>query len=184
VRGSGASGFVLQPHGGAQPFSIRRLAAADAQSYRALRLAGLRDRPEAFGASYEDEAAKPLGWFADRLEGNVVFGGWRDDSTLMGVAGLRLLGPGKSSHKAQLWGMFVLPEARGVGLATVLLAQLIKQAASAVEEVRLSVVTANAEAVRLYTKAGFTAYGLERRALKVGGLYYDELLMSLPVRPG
>jgi RimJ/RimL family protein N-acetyltransferase len=164
------------------PFVIRRLAAADAECYRALRLTGLRDCPEAFGASYEDEASKPVGWFADRLEANVVFGAWQDLSIFVAIAGLRLQ-PGKSSHKAQLWGMFVSQEARRAGLATALLAQLTRHAAGAIEEIRLSVVTTNAEAVRLYAKAGFSVYGLERRALKIDGRYYDELLMSLPLRP-
>jgi RimJ/RimL family protein N-acetyltransferase len=63
------------------------------------------------------------------------------------------------------------------------LAQLTRHAAGAIEEIRLSVVTTNAEAVRLYAKAGFSVYGLERRALKIDGRYYDELLMSLPLRP-
>jgi predicted GNAT family acetyltransferase len=101
------------------PFVIRRLAAADAECYRALRLTGLHDCPEAFGASYEDEASKPVGWFADRLEANVVFGAWQDVSILVAIAGLRLQS-GKSSHKAQLWGMFVSREARRAGLATAL----------------------------------------------------------------
>jgi RimJ/RimL family protein N-acetyltransferase len=79
--------------------------------------------------------------------------------------------------------MFVAPEARRAGLATTLMGQLIEHAAAVVEEIRLSVVTANPEAVRLYEKAGFSAYGLERRALKVDGRYYDELLMSLLLRP-
>ena len=162
------------------PFVIRRLAAADAEYYRALRLTGLRDCPEAFGASHEDEAAKPLGWFADRLEANVVLGGWRDVSTLVGVAGLHIPQAGKTSHKAELWGMFVSPEARRTGLAMALVAQLTQHAAIAVEEICLSVVTTNAEAVRLHAKAGFSAYGLERRALKVNGRFYDELLMSRP----
>jgi ribosomal protein S18 acetylase RimI-like enzyme len=164
------------------PFVIRRLAAADAECFRALRLAGLRDCPEAFGASYEDEAIKPVGWFADRLEANLVFGACQDLSILVAIAGLRLQ-PGKSSHKAQLWGMFVAQEARRRGLATALLAQLISHAACAIEEIRLSVVNANAEAVRLYANAGFGVYGLESRALKIDGRYYDELLMSLPLRP-
>jgi hypothetical protein len=30
---------------------------------------------------------------------------------------------------------------------------------------------------------GFKEYGLERRALKVGSEYYDEVLMSLPLTP-
>jgi RimJ/RimL family protein N-acetyltransferase len=167
-----------------QTFVVRRLMAADAEPYRALRLAGLGDRPEAFSASYEDEAAKPVVWFADRLEANIVLGGWRNVSALVGVAGLRLPQPGKSSHKAELWGMFVSPEARGAGLATTLLAQLIEHASACVEEIQLSVVSANAEALRLYEKMGFRAYGLERRALKVDGRYYDELLMSRPLRAG
>jgi RimJ/RimL family protein N-acetyltransferase len=29
--------------------------------------------------------------------------------------------------------------------------------------------------------AGFKEYGLERHALKVGGQYYDEILMALPL---
>jgi RimJ/RimL family protein N-acetyltransferase len=174
----------MNPQDRPQPFVVRRLMAADAEPYRAWRLAGLSDRPEAFSASYEDEAAEPLAWFAERLEANVVLGGWRDASTLAGVAGLRLPRPGKSSHKAELWGMFVSPEARRTGLATALLAQLTERAAAVVEELRLTVVTSNAEAVRLYEKAGFRAYGLERRALKVGGRYYDELLMSLRLLAG
>ena len=55
-------------------FHIRRLKADDAGPYRKLRLLALRDSPEAFGASHEDEASKPLGWFADRLESNIVLG--------------------------------------------------------------------------------------------------------------
>ena len=166
----------------ASPFLIRRLKAADAKPYRNLRLLGLRDCPEAFGASHEDEASKPPRWFADRLEKNIVLGGWNSDATLAGIAGLHIPQVGKSSHKASLWGMFVLPEARRSGLATALLAQLTKESAAAVEEIRLAVVTANAAAVRFYEKAGFTAYGMERRALKIDGKYYDELLMSLSLR--
>jgi RimJ/RimL family protein N-acetyltransferase len=163
-------------------FVIRRLKATDAKPYRNLRLLGLRDCPEAFGASHEDEASKPPRWFADRLENNIVVGGWNSDATLAGIAGLHIPQAGKSSHKATLWGMFVLPEARRSGLATALLAQLTKESAAAVEEIRLAVVTANAAAVRFYEKAGFTAYGMERRALKIDGKYYDELLMSLSLR--
>jgi RimJ/RimL family protein N-acetyltransferase len=51
-----------------------------------------------------------------------------------------------------------------------------------VDEIRLTVGATNAEAMRLYEKAGFTAYGLERRALKVNGRYCDNLLMTLSVR--
>ena len=55
---------------------IRRLGAPDATDYRELRLEGLAGSPEEFGASWDEEAARPLAWFAERLERNAVFGGW------------------------------------------------------------------------------------------------------------
>ena len=90
-------------------------------------------------------------------------------STLAGVAGLLVPDTTKSRHKGVLWGMFVQPDVRGTGLAALLLARVIEHAAETVEEVRLTVVASNIAAVRLYTRAGFSRYGLERRALKVGG---------------
>ena len=116
------------------------------------------------------------------MESNIVLGGWSGVAILAGIAGLHIPQAAKSSHKANLWGMFVTPDARRAGLATALLAQLTKEAAALVEEIRLAVVSGNVEVVRFYEKAGFTAYGLERRALKIDGQYYDELLMSLSLR--
>ncbi|KAA5608292.1 GNAT family N-acetyltransferase [Rhodovastum atsumiense] len=164
------------------PFPIRRLAGSDADQYRALRLEGLRSHPEAFGASLEDEEARPLPWFVDRIERNVVFGaGSPAAPALMGVVGFLVPETAKMRHKGVLWGMFVRPDARGTGLATALVVRVLEHAAQVVEEVRLTVVTSNTAAVRLYTRAGFEQYGLERRALKVGGRYYDELLMAVTV---
>jgi len=165
------------------PFTLRRLTVSDDARYRTLRLEALHSHPEAFGTSWEEEASKPLAWFAERLAGNAVFGGWRGDSILVGVAGLHVPDAAKSRHKGLLWGMFVRPEARGTGLAASLLARVIEHAAGTVEEVLLTVVTSNTAAVRLYARAGFREYGLERRALKVKGRYYDELLMALSLTP-
>jgi RimJ/RimL family protein N-acetyltransferase len=77
--------------------------------------------------------------------------------------------------------MYVRSEARGTGLAAALLQQLIEHARTVVEEIRLTVVASNAAARRLYSAAGFKEYGLERRALKIGCEYYDDVLMALPL---
>src|ERR1700757_3408297 len=103
---------MIAETGTALPFTLRRLTASDASDYRALRLEGLCSHPEAFGASWEDEVSKPLAWFAERLERNAVFGGSRDDSALLGTAGLLVPDAAKSRHKGVLSGMFVRPEAR------------------------------------------------------------------------
>lgn len=155
---------------------VRRLDAHDVTSYRELRLEGLKSHPEAFISS-----DKPASWWTERLEMNSVFGGWIDNSPLLGLAGLRMHTAAKLRHKGVLWGMYVRPGARGTGLAASLVQRVIEHARPLVEEICLTVVASNATAHRLYRAAGFEQYGLERRALKVGDQYYDEVLMALPL---
>jgi RimJ/RimL family protein N-acetyltransferase len=159
----------------------RRLETDDIESYRELRLEGLKNHPEAFSSSWEYEAGKPVSWWVERLETNMVFGGWVARSPLVGVAGLRVQSAVKLRHKGVLWGMYVRPEARGTGLAAALVERVVEHARTLVEEICLTVVTSNAAACRLYSAVGFKEYGVERRALKVGTEYYDEMLMALPL---
>jgi ribosomal protein S18 acetylase RimI-like enzyme len=64
-------------------------------------------------------------------------------------------------------------------LAGSLATRAIVQAKSIVEEVTLTVLASNKTAIRLYEDLGFEVYGLERRALKVGYDYHDQLLIAL-----
>jgi ribosomal protein S18 acetylase RimI-like enzyme len=165
---------------GATAVVVRRLGALDAEAFRELRLEGLAGHPEAFGASWEEEAARPLSWFAERLERNAVFGGWTGGGAAMaGVAGLLVPEAAKLRHKGVLWGAYVRPPARRAGLGAALVAAVLAHARGVVEEVRLSVVASNAAAARFYATAGFERYGIERRALRVAGRYYDEALMAV-----
>ena len=118
----------------------------------------------------------------ERLESNVVFGGWLDGSRLVGVAGLLVPKAVKLSHKGLLWGMFVRPDGRGTGLAAALVRHVIEEARGIVEEVCLTVEASNVAAVRLYSAAGFKQYGFERRKLKIGDSYYDAMLMAQVVQ--
>jgi len=162
---------------------LRRLETQDVEIYRELRLEGLKGHPEAFSSSWEHEANKPICWWAERLQANVIFGGWVDDSPIAGVAGLRVQDAVKLRHKGVLWGMYVRPEARGTGLAPALVQRVVEHGRTVVEELCLTVVASNTAACRLYRAAGFKPYGLEQRALKVGGEYYDEVLMALLLSP-
>ena len=160
---------------------VRRLEAGDVEEYRELRLESIRAHPESFGASLESEEDKPISWWAERLQTTTVWGGWLDDSPLVGVAGLAVHDAPKLRHKGVLWGMYVRPEARGTGLAAALVHQVLAHARTLVEQVCLTVVASNVAARRLYIAAGFEEYGLERRGLKVGTEYYDQVLMVLPL---
>lgn len=159
--------------------AVRRLLHGDAADYRDLRLDGLRRHPEAFGASWDDEAGQPLDWFAARLLGNCVFGAWLPGGVLAGVAGLSVPAAAKLRHKGALWGMYVVPEARGTGMAAALLRHVIGQAGGMVEEVLLTCTASNVAAENLYGRFGFERYGGEPRAVKVGDCYHDVVLMRL-----
>ena len=162
-------------------FSIRQLGVSDAASYRDLRLDGLHRHPEAFGASWDDEAGQSLDWFAARLASNRVFGAWMADGCLAGIAGLGVPAAAKLRHKGVLWGMYVLHAARGTGVAAALVQRVIEQAAGTVEEVLLTYTASNVAAERLYVRFGFERYGAEPRAVRIGDRYYDIVLMRLPL---
>lgn len=163
--------------------SVQQLRPGDAASYRSLRLDGLHRHPEAFGASWDDEAGKPLEWFAAQLQGSPVFGSCLADGSLAGVAGLRVPELAKLRHKGVLWGMYVLPEARGTGMAASLVQHVIEQAHGTVEEILLTYTASNVAAAKLYSRFGFERYGAEPRAVKIEGRYHDIVLMRLRV-PG
>jgi hypothetical protein len=46
------------------------------------------------------------------------------------------------------------------------------------EVIQLALVRDNEQARRLYVRLGFAEYGIETRALKQVGRYYDEVLMA------
>ena len=155
---------------------IRRLSAADAADYRAIRLAALAGAPEAFGSSYEAEVVRPLGHFAERVGSCPVFGAY-DGERIIGMVGYKREPGARDRHKAFVWGTYVEPGARRQGVARALMEALLRTAAQEVEQLTLSVVQDNEAAKRLYLTVGFEAYGLEPRALKSAAGYADELLM-------
>ncbi len=162
--------------------NIRQLNPADFSAFWPVRLLALQESPQAFGASYEESLALPEHEAIGRLspkDGGFVLGAFGSD--LLGIAGLARHSGAKVRHKAYIWGVYVVPSARGTGVARMLMERLLEQCRTidGLEEVTLSVVTSNASAKRLYQSLGFSVYGLEKRALKIDTEYFDEELMSL-----
>lgn len=143
----------------------------------------------AFGASYEEESARTLESLADRLAPTAdswTFGAFRG-RRLIGLITLIRDGQLKARHKAAIYGVYVTPAFRGVGVGRLLLAETLKTALAldGLRQIRLGVVAANRPAVRFYRAAGFVEYGRERQALLIDGRFHDEILMMLrlPRRP-
>lgn len=161
--------------------TIRRLMADDAAPFKAIRLEALRINPEVMGSTFELENGLDLSWFAGRLENAHVLGAFRDGE-LAGTAGFVVQQGPKMAHKGRMFGMYVRPGSRNLGLARLLLNALLNVACKQVELIQLSVVSDNEAARRLYESAGFVQFGIEPKALKYGDRYYDEVHMALDFR--
>lgn len=161
--------------------TIRRLLPADAAAYRTLRLSALAESPEAFGSDVATESAAPLEKFAETLSSGYVAGAFAGDR-LVGLAGFRPLDREKTRHRGDIWGVYVAPDSRGSGLGRRLLEHVLTHARTQVRQVHLAVTATNIAGVRLYESLGFTRYGTEPQALRVGDRYLDEHLMVLQFR--
>jgi RimJ/RimL family protein N-acetyltransferase len=161
---------------------IRQLTANDVSIYREVRLRSLREHPEAFGASFEEEQALTVEQLAQQLSGDSawVFGAFLD-ARLVGIVSLVRYGRAKTCHRAILGGMYVASEARGQGLGKALLAHTIEQARAldGLEDLTLAVTVGNAGARALYLAAGFVPYGVEPRYIKLHDCYFDIEWMTL-----
>lgn len=162
---------------------IRTLTTDDAEIFRELRLRALREEPEAFGSSWEEENQRPLEQTIARLQaaGMTSFGAFDDAGNLVGMVRLWRHDGVKTEHKADIISMYVAPEARGRDVGRMLLEAAITHArvTLGIEQLLLAVNTANTAARNLYLAMGFKPYGVEQKALKLGDRYLDEELMAL-----
>jgi len=169
---------------------IRSLSRADAPAYCALRLRMLRECPEAFTSSFEEDSVKPMSWTEARLSAppqsphNFVLGAFAGE-TLIGSVGLAVEDRIKQRHKALLFGMFVAPEAAGHGVGRNLLAACVERARGIpdLELVNLTVTTTNERTYGFYAAAGFRTFGIEENAIRVGGVYHAKAHMVLTLHP-
>ena len=174
----------------AAAITVALLTPSDVEEYRRVRLRALVEHPASFRSDAEEEAAKPLRWWEERLaprtvSGAAFVGAWTAAHRLIGSAGLLFESRRKVCHTATLIGMYVMPEhaGRGIGARLVEACVELGRADSAVEILYLTVTSTNSAAIRLYERTGFVAYGLEPRSMRLGDRTFDKLMMALHLRP-
>ncbi|MES2126877.1 MAG: N-acetyltransferase [Pseudomonadota bacterium] len=162
---------------------IRPLQPDDAAAYRALRLFSIEESPTSVWASHDEESALSQSAFAQRLTPTphqIVMGAFHGDK-LLGIAGMRRENVRKIAHRAGLWGIYVMPEARGAGLARQMVNALIAHARAQADLVQLTlcVRSSNESAKQLYTSMGFIRTGVDPRSMLIDGDFHDEDRMVL-----
>lgn len=166
--------------------TVRPLTEDDAAAFRALRLRGLREEPDPFTSTYDEEREWPLERTQAQLRAlgaaavDAVLGVF-EEGALVGVLGVAREGQRKMRHRVILWGMYVAPEARGRGHGRGLLDAALTRlrGVPGIEQVHLAVVSTNEAARRLYQRAGFRVVGTIPGALKDGDRYLDEEFMMM-----
>ncbi|RLL43875.1 N-acetyltransferase [Oceanobacillus piezotolerans] len=166
--------------------NIRTLNESDAPLYQELRLSALKINPEAFGSTYEREVKFSIETVGQRLKpvkDKFVLGAFDDSGSLVGIVTFMRESSLKMNHKGNIFGMYVAPEGRGRGLGKSLMMELIGKVKNfdGLEQINLTVVSENESAKKLYKSLGFEVYGVERKALKFNGQYFDEDLMVLNI---
>jgi ribosomal protein S18 acetylase RimI-like enzyme len=161
---------------------IRQLRDTDVGIYRVLRATCLRESPHAFTTSYEEFSQRTTDSIAQQLRGheNFTLGAFEDDR-LVGMVGFYRESALKLRHKGYIVSMYVLPEYRSRGIARALLVEAIARARRLrdLKQLLLGVVVTQTTAKRLYESLGFTVYGREPDAVKIGDEFFDEEMMLL-----
>lgn len=136
---------------------IERLTPDDWERYRAIRLRGLEEAPDAFWMTYDEEVEFSEERWRERLSSAATFVVSQEGGDVGVVTGARYEG---RDGCAGLFGMWVAPEARGTGASIRLVGEVITWArAEGYERLFLDVADENVAAIKLYERVGFQPTG-------------------------
>ncbi len=165
--------------------NIRVLKEQDTQVYRTIRLNALKNSPESFGSSYEEEAAFEVERFTKRITkpNSYTFGAF-EEKQLAGICNISFQPRKKMNHRAELFSMYVEPDFRSKGIGKALIERTIQSAheRKTVQQIYLTVVSSNKTAKSMYDSFGFKTYGIDRQAMRYNCKFYDHELMVLFIK--
>lgn len=160
---------------------IRRLTEEDAAAWQEIRLGALREYPENFGMTAEEEAAIPLEFIERRFkqdlagEDRFILGAF-DGDDLIAIVGFDRQQLQQRRHIGVMWGIFVAASHRKKGVARSMLSDLLERARNipGITHIRVTTNADNEGAKKLYSSLGFASWGVEPHALLVKGKLHDE----------
>jgi len=155
-----------------ESIEIISLKPEDWKQYRDLRLKALKEEPQAFGSTYEDNCKHPDEYWKQRLEDTytkntqwLVFA--KLNGILVGMAGGFAE---KESDNAHVIAVYVTPEARRKGISKLLMKELVVKIKTnkLIRKVTVDVNPEQVAAYNLYKNSGFTLKKIYRLVLGDG----------------
>lgn len=131
----------------------------DWQQYRDLRLRALKEEPQAFGSTYEDNSKHPDEYWQQRLEDTInkstqwlVFA--RLNGVLVGMVGAFTE---KEPDNARVIAVYVTPDTRGKGISKMLMKELLARIKTNdnIKKITVDVNPEQEAALNLYKNSGF-----------------------------
>jgi ribosomal protein S18 acetylase RimI-like enzyme len=122
---------------------------ATLETVRPLRLRALREDPDCFGSTLEREQDRPDSDWRVWIDGTLIA---FDRGTPVGMANLNL-----NREPAEIFGVWVAPQARGKGVGQLLVETLLERAGD--RPIALCVAESAHAARRLYERLGFRPTG-------------------------
>jgi ribosomal protein S18 acetylase RimI-like enzyme len=162
----------------------RLLTDVDAQNYHDLRIECLKNHPENFGDTLDEELEAKGRLFTTELMDRKTHSFWYgafDVNKLVGISGFKQQKRTKTKHRGDLIQVYTSPEYLNRGIATNLLRLTIGKAFEdeRIEQIVLSVVSSNERAISLYRKFGFVQYGFLKDYFKKDEVYSSQMFLVL-----
>jgi predicted GNAT family acetyltransferase len=146
-------------------FTLRRATHDDWQVYREIRLRALAEAPDAYGSTVEHESDFDESTWRSRTGDSYLLFAMLDGRVVATATAI------PDRHEAggqEIVGMWVDPDARGLGIAASLVQALADRAAvDGAPSIALWVADGNDVARRVYERCGFVATG-QREPLRPG----------------
>jgi RimJ/RimL family protein N-acetyltransferase len=164
--------------------SYRILQVADLDKYKAIRHRCLKEYPDNFGTTLEEELQSKFPKLEPAIKGidkdSFTFGAF-DGDNLVGICGFLREPRTKTKHRGEVIQMYVDTAYAGKEIGKALLKHTIDKAFQnpAIEQITLSLVYGNEKAEKLYKQLGFVEYGRLANFFKAGDKYTTQLFMVL-----
>lgn len=148
------------------------------EDYKKIRIQALQDVPQAFLDDIDHAESEPESFWVERAK-KVTFA--EIDEKVVGIVGFYQEQKVKQKHIANVVGVYVLPEYRGMKIGYQLLAKVLEEIKKneEIKVINLGVVDTQKAAMKLYKSFGFIEVGKIRYAVNVNGQYFDEYLMQM-----